>query len=458
MNLLAHTIYNYLPHFLKEIAAGYYATKLHRLRRNQYSNALIQQAAERESFSFTDWETYQTQQLSHILKYAVQHIPYYQKYWNEHPKALKNEDWKDLNNWPILTKQELRKNNPLFVQANIPITSLYHEVTSGTSGTPIQMYWSKETALMYYAIFERRIRNWHGINWDMPYVMIGGRMIIPVKQQKPPFWIHNRPMNQLYLSSYHLSKQHIKAYHQKMLQFAPKYMYGYASSMYSLALLIKEEGLEPLPLLGAISNAEPLLLYQKELIASVFKCPVIDTYGMSELVAAGNSFQSSNLILWPEVGKIEVVDYHNAPLKNGEQGRFICTSLLNTAMPLIRYEIGDSGSIVKTTEQIHHFAIQELSGRIDDLIITPDGRRIGRLDPVFKGGFKIREAQIVQTGVADLTIKVVADKGFSHNDIFGLTQSLKERVGEMTIKVEQVNKIERTNTGKFKAVINLLKT
>jgi len=57
--------------------------------------------------------------------------------------------------------------------------------------------------------------------------------------------------------------------------------------------------------------------------------------------------------------------------------------------------------------------ISELVGRVDDILVTPSGRFLGRLDPVFKPLSGIRETQIVQTSLDQLLVKLVVDGTFS---------------------------------------------
>lgn len=457
MALSKNTIYKYLPYKLKEIAAGLYARKLNQFRRNLTSPNRINNAAKRESMSFDEWEIYQKTELEKVLIRAVERVPYYRDYWKK--RGIEKKEWLNLENWPILTKEEVRKNNHLFLADDCNPRKMYTEYTSGTSGTPLKMYWSQETTLEYYAIYERRIKNWHDVNWDMNYMMLGGRLVIPIEQKKPPFWIRNKNMNQLYMSSYHLADENADAYLQAIKKFNPKYMLGYASSMYSLALMIKQNKRTVAPIICAISNAEPLLDNQRELIEEVFGCKMVNTYGMSELVIGASTYDNvSEYIIWPEVGKIEIIDFANdKKVEDGKVGRIICTSLLNKDMPLIRYDTGDSGSIVKSTSGINHYKINELTGRIDDLVITKDGKRIGRLDPIFKKDFNIKEAQIIQNTLVDFTIKIVPTEHFSEQNKVELAESLIERVGDCNIKFEQVTAIPRTNTGKFKAVISNVK-
>lgn len=456
MNTLSLKIYNYLPQFLKEIAASQYAKQLQKFRRNSSSTKRITEATKRELWSFEEWEKYQNIELEKVLKRAFEHVPYYREYWKQ--KGCKNDEWKNLNNWPILTKEDIRQNNHLFLADDCDSKNMYSEYTSGTSGTPIKMYWSKETTLEYYAIYERRIKNWHDVNWDMNYIMLGGRVVTPIKQKSPPFWVKNSFMKQLYMSSYHLSENNVEAYVNAIKSFAPKYMLGYASSMYSLALLIKQKNISPPALICAISNAEPLLQYQKELIEEVFSCKMVNTYGMSELVTGACTFDNiTEYVIWPEVGKVEIMEFEsNKPVQNGLLGRIVCTSLLNKDMPLIRYDTGDIGSIEKSSTGIKHYKFNDLTGRIDDMVITKDGRRIGRLDPVFKKDFNIKEAQIIQHTFDNFIIKVVPSANFSERNKSELKQSLTERVGDCNVQIEVVDSIPRTNSGKFKAVISKL--
>lgn len=454
MNPVIFRIYNLLPHSLKELAAAQYAKKLQKFRRDHTSAERIRAAANRETWSHAEWETYQQAELEAVLHRAAYQVPYYRNYWQK--RGYNDGAWKKLENWPVLTKKELRENNHLFLAEDCTPANMYTEYTSGTSGTPLTVYWSKETTLEYYAMFERRIRNWHGANWDMNYLMLGGRMIVPVSQQKPPFWVRNKYMNQLYLSSYHLSAKNIGAYAEAINKFTPKYMFAYASSMYSLAVLAKESGVKMPALSCAISNAEPLLAHQAETIREVFSCKMVNTYGMSELAAGACTFDNENeMVLWPEVSKIEVFRFDaDEAVNEGETGRFICTTLLNKDMPLIRYEVGDSGAIARSHSGISHYKITELTGRIDDLVQTSDGRRIGRLDPVFKNNFNIKEAQIIQQTLRDFVIRIVPDVNYAPENGQAMIDSLKQRIGESNVNIELVDAIPRTNTGKFKAVIS----
>jgi phenylacetate-CoA ligase len=125
-------------------------------------------------------------------------------------------------------------------------------------------------------------------------------------------------------------------------------------------------------------------------------------------------------------------------------------------MPLIRYRIGDL-AVLDTKEcdcGLNTPILKEILGRIDHFIITPDGRKIGRLSPVLKG-FPIREAQYIQRRVDQLIVRVVTAEGFDKKTEKDIKIELRKRIGsEMAIKVETVNSIERGPGGKLRTVIS----
>jgi phenylacetate-CoA ligase len=212
---------------------------------------------------------------------------------------------------------------------------------------------------------------------------------------------------------------------------------------------------------AAISNAEPLLDHQREAIQTAFRCPVRNTYGVTELVIGSSECAHGTMHLWPEVGMVEVLEAEeDGPVHDANIGRLVCTSLINEDMPLVRYEVGDRGRLAVTSDcsgcDRRMPILADVEGRLDDVIVTPDGRRIGRLDPVFKGDFRIREAQIVQETLNRLRVRFVPASGFDEREGAVLIARMRERVGAMEVVLESVDSIPRSAGGKFRAVLSQL--
>jgi phenylacetate-CoA ligase len=268
-------------------------------------------------------------------------------------------------------------------------------------------------------------------------------------------------MHQLYMSSYHLAPAYTAAYLDALRKHRITYLLGYASSMYALAQSALEQGLAAPGLRVAISNAEPLYEYQRETIARVFDCPVRDTYGMAEIACAASECSAGAMHIWPEVGIIEVLQEDgDIPVQAGQTGRFICTGLQNADMPLIRYQVGDRGALAADQQGCACGRplpiLKVIEGRLDDVVVTRDGRRIGRLDPVFKMGMPIREAQIIQETLDRLHVRFVPIPSYTDRDGVALIRRLRDRVGDVEVVLEPVAHLPRSANGKFRAVISLV--
>jgi phenylacetate-CoA ligase len=93
--------------------------------------------------------------------------------------------------------------------------------------------------------------------------------------------------------------------------------------------------------------------------------------------------------------------------------------------------------------------------RYVDLIVTPEGRFVGRLDAAFLFSPGIRLSQIVQHEKDSIEVKIVRDAGFSENDMENLEEQLRFRLGDgIAIKYRFVEDIPVTPGGKLKFVIS----
>ena len=257
------------------------------------------------------------------------------------------------------------------------------------------------------------------------------------------------------MSSYHLAPKYMKYYIDELRAFKPDYIEGIASSVYALARFIVDAKLEPVPLRACFTTCETLFDYQREAISQGFCCRTYNQYGAGEEVVFAAECGRGSMHLSPEVGIVEVVDSSNRPLPPGESVELICTSLINFVQPFIRYRVGDTGALGSEACSCGSPlpVLARIEGRIDDVLITRDGRLVGRLDPVFKGTGGVVEAQIVQDDYDTFRVRVVPTESFSEKDGQDIRHSLLERVGSGEVRIEIVDRIERTAGGKFRTVV-----
>lgn len=176
------------------------------------------------------------------------------------------------------------------------------------------------------------------------------------------------------------------------------------------------------------------------------------------MVCAMSECNYGTLHLWPEAGYAEVLDDSNKPVKAGVPGRLVCTGLLNEAMPLIRYDVMDmaqlAGSSVECRCGRNLPIVEKVFGRMDDSIVTKDGRRLALLDIIFGDHLAVREAQIIQESIDNIRIRVVPANGWNVSDENEIKSAVRQRMGDVTVAVEVVTEIERTYAGKLRVMIS----
>lgn len=456
------SLYHRLPSPLQSAAATARGLALRSWRYGADTDRLVAEALGRDSWSEARWEAWRAGHLGALLHRAASRVPYYREHWEARRRRGDSSSWERLENWPLLAKETVRQRPEAFVADDRDRRSLYSEHTSGTTGTPVRVWWSRETVRQWFALLEARVRRWNGVSRLDRWAILGGQLVVPVARRKPPFGVWNAALRQLYLSSYHLSPATVPAYLEAMRDRGVAYLWGYASSMSTLAHLTREAGLPAPTLQVAISNAEPLDESQRAAITSVFGCPVRDTYGMAEIVCGASECGAGTLHLWPEVGVLEVLDDEaDDHVPSGRPGRLVATGLLNDSMPLIRYELGDRVALGPSSAPCPCGRLlprlASVEGRADDLLVTPDGQCVGRLDPVFKADLPVREAQIVQEQLDHLRVRIVPAAGFGDRHARQISERVQQRMGAgVRVSVDIVERIDRDAAGKFRAVVSRL--
>lgn len=101
--------------------------------------------------------------------------------------------------------------------------------------------------------------------------------------------------------------------------------------------------------------------------------------------------------------------------------------------------------------------LRQIIGRQDDCVIAPDGRRIGRMDPIFKSVSSILETRIVQDQADHLRVEIVSRGELPLRERQALLREIEARVGiSMRVDLVRVSVIARSPSGKRRAVVNLV--
>lgn len=448
--------YHQLPAPLRSAAATLRGSYLRVWRYSSGTERLCEEAHVREQWSAGQWRAWQEERLAFMLHRAVTRVPYYRDQWSARRRRGDRTSYEYIENWPVLEKESVRQHPRAFVADDRNPARMFREHTSGTTGKSLDLWWSRETVRTWYALYEARCRHWYGVSRRDRWAILGGQLVVPAAQQQPPFWVWNGALRQLYMSAYHIAPAVVRDYVMALQRYRISFVLAYPSALYPIAREVLAQGLDTPRLTVAIANAEPVLDHQREVISQAFGCALRETYGMSEIVAAASECEHGRMHLWPEVGWLEVFE-QGQQVNASASGDFVCTSLLNVDMPLVRYRVGDRGALPTASTPCpcnrHLPELASIEGRIDDVLYTPDGRIVGRMDPVFKSELPIREAQIVQESLDRVRIRYVAAPGYTASHGRTVTERVRDRLGAVTVELEEVEAIPRSANGKFRAVI-----
>lgn len=455
MSDLALKVYHRMPPVARSVAASVRGLYLRHTRYGPDSPRIAAAALERDRWPADRLRAYQEDRLAMVLHRAATRVPYYREQWARRRHAGDLRDVGVLAHWPILEKDEVRRQPEAFVADDHDRHRMFSDHTSGSTGKPLHIWLSRDTLRAWYALAEARWKAWYGVSrWDR-WAILGGQLVTPASATTPPYWVWNAPLQQLYMSSYHLAPASAAAYLDALVQHRVRYLFGYTSSLHALAHEAIRLGRRDVTMTVAITNAEPVSAAQRATIAAAFQCPVRETYGMSEAVIAASECEHGQLHLWPEAGFVELLDGDRA-VEPGLSGDVVATGLVNADMPLVRYRTGDRATWANSPACPCGRTLPRLAsvdGRIDDLVITRDGRRIGRLDPIFKDDLPVTEAQIIQEALDRFRVLCVPAPGYGPAAEADLAARLRDRVGDVRVVVQGVEAIPRGPGGKFRGVV-----
>jgi len=453
MSSKAEAIYMASPVWLQNLLVSGMGYRLYQKRYTGLYQQLLEQVRESREWAPAQRETWQNQQPHQMVRHCRHQIPWYQKLFAEH--GLHENDvtsLADLRKLPILDKHTMRLNAEQFRSATEKPWAIQR--TSGSTGTPLALTVNEHTYKLAMALVAEH-EEYHGVAFGERRATFAGRMVQQPDNMRPPFARYNRAENQRLYSAYHLSEQTFDWYRSDLDQFQPEELIGYPSAISDLAAYYQASGTQPKfqPRI-IVTNSETLLDWQREKIETVFGCPVFDYYGSAEYLIFAGQDHSGLYRTNPLLGIAEVCTSEQSP----DSGPILATTLTNTCMPLLRYRIGDTATL-ETPRDPHPAPVtgfKSINGREDDYIQTPDGRRIGRLDHIFKGVRKIREAQVVQTAPDQCTVRLVSEGTLDPSDAETIQANFQKRITDaMQISIESVDSIPRGRNGKFKNVVGL---
>jgi len=376
--------------------------------------------------------------LDKILKFASTHTKYYSKFGT------------DLNNYPILTKDIIRNNFEALKSDDLDKRKWFYNTSGGSTGEPVKFIQDMEFRNLQRIITYEE-KGFSGYQFGDFMIKLWGNENEIFGKKNYKSIILDYLKNVKVLNTFNLDENKIRKYIKKMYK-NPKLVVSYIQSIYQIAKYIKDNNLNAPKLNAIMTTAGTLYPTQKKLLQEVFNAKIYNRYGSREVgnIACNKEANSDELIVTKGV-YLEVLE--DGKITTNGTGELLVTSLINYAMPLIRYKVGDIATL--KTENIQ--TITKLYGRDVDVFKTKDGKFIDGeyfshlvyfMDWIYKYQFIQKEY--------DLIIVKIATKNPNQNDMKKIEDGIK-KVIDCKVEFEIVDNIPQLESGKFRYTISEIK-
>jgi len=414
-----------------------------------------------------DLEQLQIEKLQATLNRVYRNVNFYKNIFDQNKiniEKIKSID--DIQDLPFTTKDDLKKSYPYDMFA-VPLRDIIRiHSTSGTTGKPIVMGYTKNDILNWSSLIAR-VLTAAGIT-ENDFVQIAFNYSLVTSG----FGFHYGA-EKIGASVIPSSTEDINNQIKIMKDFKTSALVSTPGYALHIAMVLEELKIHPeeLSLKIGLFGAEPWSENLRLQIEEKLHIKAYDNYGLSEIMGPGVSFECSEkngLHINEDHFFVEVIDPKTMKkLKNGEEGELVITTITKQGFPLIRYRTGDITALKREKCKCGRTLtrMNRVFGRTDDMIIV-DGINIfpAQIEEVLLQNEEILpHYQIILTRDAGIDImelkvevsdklpffdelkklEVLRDKIQTHlNNVLGI-KSKVTLVEPRTIKRSNGNKIER---------------
>lgn len=401
-------------------------------------------------------EDYQKRGLIKLIKTAYEEVPLYRKLMDQ-----ANVHWSDIRNisdlpkLPIVSKSMLRSHFPTGAVRDTG-RKTYRISTSGSTGENLFLLEDYETAGRHRAAFLLALQ-WAGWRFGESHMQTG--IFVDRNAERR---LKDLILGCHYVSALDLSEGALDRALDRMDRLKLEHLWGYPGSLYLLSQRALARGWDR-PLRSVLTWGDMLYPKYHESIEKAFRVPVLDTYGCSEGMQIAAQCSERNGYHIHELDVIvECVDDHGRPVEDGQPGNLLVTRLHPGPMPLIRYRIGDAGTLSsrRTCDCGRRLRLMEtIHGRDTDMILTPSGNRlvVHFFNAVLDRFPEIECYQVRQRVPGTMDIYLVPSKSavYGSDTQAAIKANLQEHGARgLDIRIELVDDIPASPSGKRRFVIS----
>jgi len=409
-----------------------------------------------------DIREFQWCKLREIVAYAFKNCPYYREKYTNYGLSVEDiQDLSDFQRIPIISREEIRANLDRIVPVGVSRDRLYEVHTGGTTGVPLKIYRDKGSDALMDALFLRTIGFW-GFHLGSKTVWIWG---LPKEQERLYDYRYQPNLrrflsNQTWFNAFDITEANMLRFSAFLNKFRPSLIISHVSMLCEYAHFLDDNRIRASAPKAIWVTAEPSDPSQRHFIETIFKAKTFNQYGSSEILhIAAECSEKMGLHIHADARYVEVVDSHDELLPTGEIGNIVVTDLENRVMPLIRYKIGDLGSLKggRCRCGLSLPLMNNIVGRKLDMIRLRNGKTIyGHIfaSILFRYSRQIRQFQVHQVLPDKIIVRIIPHRGRKVEAIKGevMREFHKYTENMVSYSFEIVRQIEREKSGKLRYV------
>jgi phenylacetate-CoA ligase len=398
----------------------------------------------------------QLERLRALVEHADRQCPFYAERFRQAglvPSRVRGLE--DLRALAPLEKHDLQDDGPRLLARDWPAADLIRNQTGGSTGTPVPFYLSRDRKCSRAAATWRH-NGWAG--WqpgDKAAVIWGAPLDRPADTLRSRLrgGLLREP---LWLDAACLTEEKLERFHHALHRYRPRIVQAYARAAVLLARFLRARGLEAYRPHAVITSAEVLEDEERRLLEEVFGAPVFNRYGCREVsVVASECAAHRGLHVMAE-GLLVEIETPRGPALPGEVGSILVTDLLNLAMPLIRYRIGDLGAWAEGSCPCGRALprLARVAGRVTDFLVGAEGQLVSGVHLatyVVAGRPSLGQVQIVQHRAGAVCYRIRPGRAFDPAaDAAYLCQATRRFLGAAAeVQTEIVAELPAEPSGKF---------
>lgn len=408
--------------------------------------------------SFWSWpdqhrRRWQQERLAAVLTAAARDVPYYRS------RIPRDEDpMSALAALAPVSKADIRENTSAFVSRRLDEIPHLLKRTGGTTGDPLQYPLDKcAWAQGYAANLHAHARA--GYRYGERVVMFGGLLSLgtQIPPRLPVRIRHGLERHDFGSIGFDLQPS-VSLERARHAARAPAGMwYGYAGTIAAMADALIDAGERVRAPTVIVTTAEPLQPAWRASIEAAFGRTVVDQYGCNDGGITSHSCAAGRWHIAENLSIVEVMD-GDTPCPPGVEGDVTVTNLHATALPFLRYRVGDRAVLGDGECPCGRpgQTFERLSGREGDRLYLPDGRELSifALYHVFTRTPDVRKWQVAQTAPDRITVRLDVRPGFDEAQADLIWRYARERMGDsVSVTVTTDEQIEQTTGGKQRIVV-----